>query len=457
MWLLQLRAQQVVAIIALLSLLIAATFILFNRRLSVSIQERPWSKHALGYILSGQLGQTRDQSTKSFGRNSPDPIVAQFSAWLTDECGAWGLDSFFISEFEHADHKVRGVGVARNFTAGETTVCVPHKCWFHIRNEPQRILDLTHGLSCSTDHVTALWLAEEVQKGSDSFWAPYIAMLPAEDDFKQFHPAYLEGFKPPTDIDAWQLWNYDMQACYSEYQGRLHQRMEPGVISLGDAKLSFVRLFSRHYDMVGMVPLADLPNTGRQHNVQQTYLDFKSGTLCLNASRNLRVSEEVLVNYGAEQLNPLFMFLIFGFALDPHDHLPMSHGMCVGLRLGELVEPPRDANPVHINFVRFAQRYCSDFDVQEDRGTHLSYDDDHHDVIDHPLSDRFSWLRLVAKLCRRHGVFSGCRKILWNGLGFWTESPQSPPLPSGILCVLLQTHLPAISMQSCALEIAFSQ
>lgn len=293
-----------------------------------------------------------------------DPAIARLCGWLEDECAAEGIRRVFIADFDHGGSPVRGAGVAEDVVAGTPVFCVAPQCFVNDDTISNEMPEDTEPTCTGYDRI-ALWLSTEELKGNESFYAPYISLLPPEEVYRRFHPAYLETDQLRLDdsIDFWSSWLESLRACHGGRQSPSYRAM----------KLNYVRLLTRQYEGAGMTPLLDMPNTAPYADLTVSQEFNEEGKFCLVATRNLAAGEELLVNYGAEHHSPLLMFLLYGFALPPGHHnttVPSEEERanaeyqlapgddCAGLRPSQF-SLPTGAGSVVKNFYRFSRRYCA--------------------------------------------------------------------------------------------------
>lgn len=256
---------------------------------------------------------------------------------------------------------MRGLGVSSDVSEGDHVFCVPKACWVNEDVLPHPIDD-GPGTHCESNERLALWLAAEMKKGPGSFYHPYFPVLPTEEAYRRFHPAYLEGFQLDDGLDYWKMWLARLRLCHGG-------RESP---TWAEAKLTYVWLLTRQFGAVGMTPLADMPNTAPEHELNVKQILNSRGDFCLKALRDLPAGTELLVDYGAPHHSPTLMFLIYGFALDREYHnvtVPSAEEYanaeymlspkdgCAGLRPSTFQLPP-DAGPALQNLARFAARHC---------------------------------------------------------------------------------------------------
>ncbi|CAK0859845.1 unnamed protein product [Prorocentrum cordatum] len=294
-------------------------------------------------------------------RDAPDLGFAAMCAWLEDTCKAKGTSRVHVASFPHGGAPVRGLGVSSDVAKGDHVFCIPKACWLNEDVLPDPFDD-GPGTHCTSNERMALWLANEVKKGPESFYSPYFPVLPTEEAYRRFHPAYLEGFQLDESVDLWKMWLGRLHLCHGG-------RESP---TWAEVKLTYVWLLTRQFGGVGMTPLADMPNTAPEPELNVQQILNHGGDFCLKALRDLPAGTELLVDYGAPHHSPTLMFLIYGFALEREHHnvtVPSAEEYasaeymlsprdgCAGLRPPEFQLPP-DAGPPLQNLARFAARHC---------------------------------------------------------------------------------------------------
>jgi len=330
----------------------------------------PWGESAEGYASQGWLRVGKLQlpmrmdgipvlrpaaapkeppASGLHGRNAADPAVAALSAWLEDECSATGIGGVFVGRFQKGGVSVRGIGTAVDVMKGDHVICVPQRCALNPERRESLPLpaDASNG-TCDDKSHAAYWMALEQAKGDASPWSAYFATMPSEADLRQFHPAYLEDLQLSEEVDIWSSLFPTLRECHAGRQTPTYEEM----------KLQYVRLITRKFPSVGMVPLADMANTGPRSECNLAQVLNKQGDFCLSANRDLWAGEELMVDYGVSQHSPLEMLLLGGFALSPEHHSQIGSDQCLGLRgLGQRL--PANASSALRSFAHFAGGFCA--------------------------------------------------------------------------------------------------
>lgn len=181
----------------------------------------------------------------------------------------------------------------------------------------------------------ALLLIKERSKGSDSFWKPYIDVLPT---IQEVNPTIvwaeedLAALKGSPIISATISLQKKLDAEYKMLQNDIFNKypstFSPEVFNLESYKWAFVILFSRAICInsledgpaVALVPYADLFN----HNpFASSFIDSRTTggwftpkltEVVVYADRGYKKFEQVFISYG--QKSNLELLLLYGFALD---------------------------------------------------------------------------------------------------------------------------------------------
>eukprot|EP00392_Amoebophrya_sp_AT5.2_P002275 g2280.t1 len=332
--------------------------------------------------------------------DSPDKKIATLAKFLKNDCKATGLENIYIGYFPKGPdqtytgtmlEKMHCMGFARSLAKDTHFVCVPKKCWLGEPNLPDRFRQ------CDTiQYVMAHWVADELRKGEESFWKPYLDSIPPRSEYEMYHPAFWkssgERFRKecvernngdatqcPEVWDAagdgshlWNLWFGWVSDCYKKYlieytAGRWEVPAdEPGRSRIIDRPLTeeevhfgYVLTMTRDFEGVGNLPLIE------EYNSHQYWFDENKQSFCLLNEKAVRRGDEVNVNYAQNTKNPFMMFAQYGFALDKKYHAPygFSSARCTGLGDSDMVHEKQ--NPVAENWSHFSKRFCSDAEMEK--------------------------------------------------------------------------------------------
>lgn len=298
---------------------------------------------------------------------SEDPVLARYNKWLAEDCGAekW-LPNVFWGNFDHGGKNVRGLGVTRDVAKGEEVMCVSRKCRIsaEVGVYPTWlrgvILAIEHENGASFDaHVMlGLMAGEELAKGNESFWAPYFDFLPKKDDYRQFHPYYLDD----VDIgDANYVSGYRKTALadYELYRKSIKELGCKEPVTEEHFWLGYMYSLTRSFSVAGIVPWTDAVNTDEGWNVQQTWGDDEMDMFCLVSNREIKKGEELMCDYDQSKKTPLEMFMIYGFSLPKNAH----NNEYVEYECGHLLPHLHNTSlvegtPTQRNLHRFIEAYC---------------------------------------------------------------------------------------------------
>ena len=170
-------------------------------------------------------------------------------------------------------------------------------------------------------------LHEQFVIKEESFWWPYLDLLPSLDELSEYHPLFFEE----EDIDRY-MSGSDVRGSILNYQWRaakkhntLSSDLDANIILGSDVLLDKRKVLwaiaiidSRSIWWDGkrhMVPLLDLVNAdivGRPHETK-----IEQGDIVTRASRHIAKGEQVLENYG--QPNHL-LFMYHGFRLEHNEN-----------------------------------------------------------------------------------------------------------------------------------------
>lgn len=293
-------------------------------------------------------------------RHASDLKWARLCGWLEDN-GARGVENVFIGQFDHAGFAVRGIGAAKDLRRGELVFCIPQRCLSSSRTLSDRVKQLTDSDQCSDIGRHAIHLAEEARLGNESFLEPYLAMLPDANDYASFHPGYSNVTRlPKASLIYWPGWFTRLaQECHEEYT-----RLAKGTaVDRHAVLLAQIRIGSRKFGGVGMVPLLDMFNTAPVSDINIRPQSLDEG-ICVNAVRDIKKGEELIDDYGASSRSSFMFFSIYGFALGPEHHkrgnnIPGGVDSCIGSLSPLFPEPDVEKEPLLHNIWRFAQEHCA--------------------------------------------------------------------------------------------------
>lgn len=272
--------------------------------------------------------------------------------WIIDYSGS---DEFTqnvsLGTFERGGMQVRGLRAERNFAEGEVVLKVPEELWLYSDKVAKHLSKNCH----------ALYLATERRKGAESWWYPYIQVMPVPEDYDQFMLSYadeslLESYTqlPPAEasLSTQETWRKQWAQCqrYDEAKN----------VTFDDFRWAKTASQTRSWDSEHgwvMVPLADMANTDLNTNMYWPgMVSFE-----LLADRDIAKGEELTVWYGNHK-NDYFLE-VYGLTLDNNwAGIPKTRRPCI--ESPALKETPRQER-IHRAFENLRQEFCNRVDEEE--------------------------------------------------------------------------------------------
>lgn len=245
--------------------------------------------------------------------------------------------------------------------------------------------------------IAALLIAERA-KGSDSFWAPYIDILPNDDELRPLFrwPAEdLELLRGSPALSAASSLSAKLRAEFASAEESIFQAdrktFPEDVFNFNAWEWAFAVLFSRAISLtadriIALVPYADLINHNPFcSNYIDTHSEFLTGDryVRLYSDRPYALSDQVFVTYGPKPNGDLL--LLYGFVSDrnPFDSVDLNVALDEGddpvlyerkkkylqeSGVGEVAAFPlyRDRYPMEmVEFLRFCFADASEFDTAD--------------------------------------------------------------------------------------------
>jgi histone-lysine N-methyltransferase SETD3 len=220
----------------------------------------------------------------------------------------------------------RGIHAAQPMQAEETIISIPLK--FILTTEIARdgpICKKINSSGCvvrSKHSYLAVALLEEKEKGEESYWAPYINILPVRYSNKpvNFTQEELNWLKGSFSLEKIKQ---QRESLEEEYQNILSHVPEFGRFSVGEFMWARHVVITRIFGMVinglkteGLVPLADLLNHKHPRDTKWTYENFKHA-FTITTVHPHNVGEQVYDSYG-RKCNHRF-FVNYGFSLEENE------------------------------------------------------------------------------------------------------------------------------------------
>ena len=250
--------------------------------------------------------------------------------WMSDKAG-WGraahplrVESDTVEDFELSG---RGLLARKDVVQGEAIVQVPQKLLM-TRRAAVEVL----GKRIIPDGVgeylaIALLLIHEREKGTSSFWAPYIGILPTADDVGQTWLWSEEDLALLGGSGVVAATNSLRAKLRREYDSLVSDVIRPNglsieVFSWAAFEWAMSMLFSRAIDLkevgeLALVPYADLLNHS-PYTASYFYFNSipfsKEREVTLYADRAYAKNDQLLISYGQKSNSELL--LLYGFVID---------------------------------------------------------------------------------------------------------------------------------------------
>jgi len=298
----------------------------------------------------GKGGPEGGFQLKGFGKGPKDPKIVENDAlleWLTDK-GVYVQDKSDWGQAPHAlavsidtadelDQEPSGRGMLARYDIkeGDELFCLPLEITLNKKAAQKEFGKSIIHDGLSEYFAIAILLIKERSKGADSFWKPYIDVLPSLEEvnptvvWSEDELAALEG--SPL-VSATLSLRLKLQKEFETLQQDIFSKhpdlFPPEVFNLDSYRWAFVILFSRAICLngleggpqVALVPYADLFN----HNpFASSFIDAQSKggwftetkeEVVVYADRSYKKFEQVFISYG--QKSNLELLLLYGFALD---------------------------------------------------------------------------------------------------------------------------------------------
>jgi len=237
----------------------------------------------------------------------------ELKAWIRAN-GGQVSKKLALEDTHHGGFTVRGLVTTARIQESEVVILLPDSLTIRSEHYPE-IHGVDLGETCGKlsdvrrlDVKHALAFALEFSKGDESFYAPYIRLLPSLEDFKSYLPqfapaAVLLGLRA---IPVWEAVrkvqeDFDnMQACWEAWKQEptYPERLLPipwEAVLLGLLQFQ-TRAFTHGENSSRLVPLADMMNTGTksENNVE---MDDEREEFVLTSVGDIERGEEVLDPY----------------------------------------------------------------------------------------------------------------------------------------------------------------
>lgn len=243
----------------------------------------------------------------------------ELKAWIHAN-GGQVSKKLALEDTYHSGFKVRGLVATARIQESEVVYLLPDSLTIRAEHYPE-IHGVDLGGMCEElsdirrlDVKHALAFALELSKGDESFYAPYIRLLPSLEDYK----SYLPQFAPAMvllnlrTIPVWKTIrnvqeDFDnMQACWEAWKQEptYPERLMPipwETVLLGLLHYQ-TRAFTHGENSSRLVPLADMMNTGTKYE-NNVEMDDEREEFVLTSVGDIERGEEILDPY-VEAMSP---------------------------------------------------------------------------------------------------------------------------------------------------------
>jgi hypothetical protein len=312
----------------------------------------------------GQLSQRRVKTKRLFSHvpssHADTPINSSFIEWLVRN-GVEGLESIRIVERPSAGG--RGIVTAKPFAAADVAICrVPLSLTLMDINGDESDDGLTPCIRLS------IHLLEELGKGSESLWHPYLRSLPSAVSSPVLTYEY-------EDVD--ELHIQDGKDLFYKVHNLLHEtyNMHCGSTQAEDSvildmwSLAFFLAHSRTFSTAAekggkgmrlLCPLIDLVN----HDGASSNCEFKveDGFVSLHSTKSIGDGDELLLSYGQGNDDLLILYGFLGKERNANDMISLFPSLIDGL------EWHRDHFNAEMNESLAYQTYCEALSLAAEEG-----------------------------------------------------------------------------------------
>ena len=256
--------------------------------------------------------------------------LADGGVWMSEKAG-WGraahplrVESDTVEDFELSG---RGLLARKDVTQGEAIVQVPSKLLMTRRAAVRELGERIIPDSLGEYLAIALLLINERAKGADSFWAPYIGILPTTDEVGQtwtWSEEDLALLKGSGVVAATQSLRAKLDREYDTLIADIitPNGLDPAIFSKEAFDWAMSMLFSRAIDLrevgeLALVPYADLLNHSPYTSSYFYYNKIPLSNereVTLYADRSYAKNDQLLISYGQKSNSELL--LLYGFVID---------------------------------------------------------------------------------------------------------------------------------------------
>ncbi|XP_021918937.1 histone-lysine N-methyltransferase setd3 isoform X2 [Zootermopsis nevadensis] len=275
--------------------------------------------------------------------------IEEFETWMKEN-GA-EIDGIEIAQFPNYEY---GIKANKNFSQGDLLIAVPRKVMLTAENVEGSLLGPLLQKDAMLQHMpnVALSLLLLIEKFKpDSFWKPYIAVLPTEYTtvlyFKTNELQELKG-SPSLEPALKQCRNIARQYAY--FNNLFQHSSDPAsnllrevftydlycwAVSTVMTRQNFVPSIDGNSMLNALIPMWDMCN----HTNGKLSTDFnaeKNRSECV-ACRDYKAGEQIFIFYGPRTNSELFVHNGFVYPENEHDGLRLR----LGISRGDLLQAKR--------------------------------------------------------------------------------------------------------------------
>lgn len=191
--------------------------------------------------------------------------------WIKENGGEVDDDIFI----DLVDEGNRTLKVSDNKYPNNLLIKVPKKCTIRCENEINR----------ETKYIISLKLLKEFNKGKESFYFPYLDILPTNDELYS-HPIYkyneadIEEIKEISDAvyNTLTAYNNDINKFYDNYI-KENEELRDEYKTLSWARYIITLYHSRSWNVLGFIPLLDMIQHSTDPQEMSSVLSQEDGSL----------------------------------------------------------------------------------------------------------------------------------------------------------------------------------
>jgi hypothetical protein len=270
--------------------------------------------------------------------------------WLISN-GAKVHDGLHGTFFQHGDANVRGVVASDEVSADSSVMTIPKKLWLEPRNYPDF---MNSELPSSCDIGDSYWqrevkfsaaIASEVQKGTSSFYYPYLKNCPTMADFESFVPWTMDqdiqtdfaALPLGKDVKDVQAHFKRMQTCFDSWAQASNSPAKS--VTWEHTLLALFWLRTRSYTVWDkalnagenvMIPGVDMVNTVEGSDLNVDYRISEEGFSMMTYNHPVSSGVELVENYCSNCTNAKMVWL-WGVYLESNPFtINAEPGVCTG-------------------------------------------------------------------------------------------------------------------------------